>query len=41
MPINPNFKPRANHKAANFNGMIVISGGENSDSIFNEVWSLK
>ena len=41
MLFNPYFKPRANHQAANFNGTIVISGGENSDSIFNEVWSIK
>ena len=41
MPFNSNFEPRTNHQAVNYNGMIVISGGENSDSIFNEVWSIK
>jgi hypothetical protein len=41
MPINPNFKARANHQATIFNAMIVISGGENSDNTYNEVWSIK
>ena len=41
MFFNIDFKPRANHQAVIFNGAIVISGGENSDSIFNEVWSIK
>ncbi len=41
IPFNSDFMPRSNHQAVIFNSMIVISGGKNSDSIFNEVWSIK
>ena len=35
------FEARTNHQAAIFNSKIVISGGENSDNTFNEIWSIK
>ncbi|MBP5470441.1 MAG: Ig-like domain-containing protein, partial [Candidatus Riflebacteria bacterium] len=41
IPFNSDFMPRSNHQAVIFNSMIVISGGKNSDSTFNEVWSIK
>ncbi len=41
LPVSNNFKARSNHQAVTFNSMILISGGENSDSTFNEIWSVK
>ena len=41
MPYNNNFKARSNHQVITFDSKIVISGGENSDSTFNEIWSVK